>query len=252
MLRPQLLSEWDGNQMHALRALRAGGVWLQPKIDGIRCMVTRSGDAYGRSGALPLWAIAPEVAAASAGLRSLPEGIRGIDGELHAPGVAPDEIGRAIIAGKAIPGLRLAVFDAVGPDRFSLRFEAAANVIKNQPSPAIELVPTFRVNSKAEIDAFAETTRASGGEGVVIRTDGFYAEGQRQRHCLKLKFWTAAYGKVIGLKQQSVQIQPEDAPAFWVKAPPQYIMSTRIGDRADYRYCGRAKTGTPLNAAIYW
>jgi hypothetical protein len=247
-MKPQLLSDLPGNELRVYREFSRGGVWAQPKLDGIRCIVA-DGAAWGRSGPVPLRTLAPII---WEGLQALLGGSPlGVDGELHAEGVSPAEMGRAIQSGEAVAGLRFAAFDLVSDGLFADRFATLQQALKSPPD-CVSIVDTQRVRSKAEIDELMAATRATGGEGLVIRLNAPYAQGQRQRHAFKLKAWENGHGRVIGLREQSVQIQPENAPAFWVKAAFEFIQSTRIGDRADFRFCGRASAGTPLNAALYW
>lgn len=252
-MKPQLLNEFEGNELRVFREFGRGGVWVQPKVDGVRCM---AGPAafWGRSGSLPLSFVAPHLVGPLAALvRALPDGMRGIDGELYSPeGASPSAIGRAILAGEPMSNLRFAAFDCVGEGLFIDRFNALKNAITDAHR-GVDIVRTVKVNRKADIDALLEEARASGGEGLVVRLNAPYAEGQRQRHAFKLKTWQSGYGRIIGLREQSVQIQPEDAPPFWVKAAFEWIQGVKIGDRADFRFCGRApETGTPLNVSVYW
>jgi hypothetical protein len=204
---------------------------------------------------LPLSIVAPHlVGPLVAAVRALPEALRGIDGELYSPaGDSPGAIGRAILAGEPMPGLRFAAFDAVGEGLFGARFDALSNVINATKPRGVDIVRTSKVSSRADIDELLAGARASGGEGVVIRLNAPYAEGQRQRHAFKFKAWENGKGRIVGLREQSVEIQPEDAPAFWVKATFEWLQGVRIGDSAHFRFCGRAKeTRVPLNASVYW
>ena len=238
-----LLQELRGSERKVYSALRSGfAVYTQPKVDGVRCLWTRSGP-IGRNGMLSRETVAHIAPFAEAILRRFSD-TEAIDGELYADGLSPGEIGAFLRHGKPMPNLRWAAFDCVLGDlsaQFSRRWDALC--VAWGRSAVGTLVPTTQVRSMNEIYEQLNQARSAGGEGIVVRMPGRYVF-KRSFSALKAKCWRWTTGTIVAVRDQSVQVVAETGGALWIKG------SGAIGESVSLRYYGLSELGKPLNACI--
>ena len=168
---------------------RLANCYVQPKLDGHRCLITTDHDgrivAYSRRGKII------DTIEHIIGDLVLPDGVV-LDGELYSHGQSLQTI--ASWAKRAQPNSKLlkfhaydliATFDKSMP--FADRFMMLEDVHGN--SRNLELVHTFRVSSHEELEErFMEATAGEGYEGLILRPErGVYGIGKRTNDLIKVK-----------------------------------------------------------------
>lgn len=173
MVLPMLAHKWDGKS--------PGPFYVQPKMDGVRILVSNEG-GISRTGK-----IVPGTAHWGAGLGPGEY----LDGECYVHGRPFEEITSAF---KTRPEtLEFHVFDYHDAARPSLPFEERR---------ARATVATLRVETAAEIEKAHGTFVAQGYEGIMIRTpEGIYEPGRRSRTLLKHKAFETEEFRVVGVHE---------------------------------------------------
>lgn len=113
-----------------------------------------------------------------------------LDGELYAHGISFQENMKLIK--KYRPHLteqvKYHVYDIVMDAPFRTRLTVLQELLARLNNPELEIVPTYFVQSKAEIDAFHQQFIAAGYEGTMVRhSDEGYAVNKRSSQLLKYK-----------------------------------------------------------------
>jgi DNA ligase-1 len=176
-------------------------VMAQPKIDGVRCMMSRDG-LMTRSG--HRITSLPDLAAIAA---TLHDDIV-LDGELHIPGETLETI--SAIAQQRQPSgrqdeVRFAVFDMIDrawpTDPFRTRSAKLAHLMTRAPdTTAITLVATTDVADLARLDEHYAAMLAAGFEGQMIRDPDMPYRPGRSRRLIKRKPFRDAEAEFIGLE----------------------------------------------------
>lgn len=162
--------------------------YVQPKLDGMRSLgseddgfMSRTGKAIDTLGHIVLADLEEHV----------------LDGELYAHGISFQENMKLIK--KYRPHLtervKYHVYDVVMDAPFNQRLATLQELVAKMNNPHIEIVPTYFVQSKAEIDAFHQQFIAAGYEGTMVRhSEEGYAVNKRSSQLLKYKdFLDEAY-----------------------------------------------------------
>lgn len=170
------------------------GVFTQPKLDGMRCilsaklgMVSRNGKAI--SGAPHIWEAAQPLLARNPGLI--------LDGELYSHDLNQDFNHIMHLVRQVTPTeeeleesrnvIQYWVYDRIdGNSRFAERSGSLWQMLIHEPPPGIVLVPTAKVTNREALDAWYEHYLGMGFEGQMVRLNTPY-EQKRSRNLLKRK-----------------------------------------------------------------
>jgi DNA ligase-1 len=169
--------------------------YIQPKLDGVRCLMIVSIDDEGvshckflsRSGKeyTTLQHIADEVLPYS--YSYLRQFI--LDGEIYSDELSFQQIVAAVK--KQCPDslkLHFRAYDIVNDDLQSKRWPAVVDLVDRIKSPYIWPVTTFVISDKHEVKLHHDDWVKEGYEGAMLRLfDGVYGQGQRSSHLLKVK-----------------------------------------------------------------
>ena len=179
-------------------------VYVQPKLDGIRCIVnTKTGETFSRQGK-EFPAIREHI-----GGEILSLGISGIDwvdGELYTHGVPLQKIASAIkkttnLDPTLAKSIRYHVYDCITNKPYGARNSLLKKAIGNK-SKIVKIVPTFHIN-KDEINGYHAQFMGDGYEGTMVRLDvttGYEAD-KRSFTLLKMKDFLDAEFKIVGVEK---------------------------------------------------
>ena len=172
---PMLANKWEERQKYISEPF-----YVQPKLDGIRLLVSRRG-CFSRTGK-PV-----------KGVEYLSSGLREgeyLDGECYAPDKTFEEITSIF---KTNPKeLEFHIFDYFDLERPELTFEERMDCIN---------VETFSVKKKSEVKGYHDMFVSQGYEGIMIRdAKSVYEVGQRSNYLLKYKTFQTEEYKIIGAK----------------------------------------------------
>lgn len=172
---PMLANKWEERQKYISEPF-----YVQPKLDGIRLLVSRSG-CFSRTG--------KQVS----GVEHLSSGLRDgeyLDGECYAPDKTFEEITSIF---KTNPKeLEFHIFDYFDLKRPELTFEERMDCID---------VETFSVKKKSEVKAYHDMFVSQGYEGIMIRdAKSVYEVGQRSNYLLKHKDFQTEEYEITGAK----------------------------------------------------
>jgi DNA ligase-1 len=170
-----LANKWEERQKYISEPF-----YVQPKLDGIRLLVSRRG-CFSRTGK-PV-----------KGVEYLSSGLREgeyLDGECYAPDKTFEEITSIF---KTNPKeLEFHIFDYFDLERPELTFEERMDCIN---------VETFSVKKKSEVKGYHDMFVSQGYEGIMIRdAKSVYEVGQRSNYLLKYKTFQTEEYKIIGAK----------------------------------------------------
>jgi len=156
-------------------------LWIQPKYDGHRCLITNSG-AYSRRGK-PIETI-PEILESFA---HIPDGVV-LDGELYAHGYKLQTIASwAKRRQKDTLKLRFFWYDVINTD---LPYNQRGAWINNLPADEhwVEKVPTWKYDKEVSPGGYCMIMREQGYEGAIARVgSSMYLPGKRSKELLKIK-----------------------------------------------------------------
>lgn len=172
---PMLANKWEDRQKYISEPF-----YVQPKLDGIRLLVSRSG-CFSRTG--------KQVS----GVEHLSSGLRDgeyLDGECYASDKTFEEITSIF---KTNPKeLEFHIFDYFDLKRPELTFEERMDCID---------VETFSVKKKSEVKAYHDMFVSQGYEGIMIRdAKSVYEVGQRSNYLLKHKDFQTEEYEITGAK----------------------------------------------------
>ena len=187
MVLPMLANKWEDKKKHITEPF-----YVQPKIDGVRLLVSASG-CFSRTGK-PVF-----------GLNHLSKGLREgeyLDGECYDPSKSFEEITSLF---KTSPEkLEFHIFDYFDTQRPNLSFEERKKRIT---------VETILVAKKTDIPKYHNQFVASGYEGIMIRNkDSPYEIGKRSNYLLKQKYFQTEEYEIIGAKEGTGR---EKGTAIW-------------------------------------
>lgn len=170
-------------------------VLLQPKLDGVRCLMTIAADEvlfWSRSGKeyLTLAHIANSIMPYLEEERKRSKSIWFIlDGEIYSDELTFQEIIAAVK--KQRPEslkLKFRAYDTISTADQGQRWDDTVALVDKIASSEVQLVPTWVANNEEEVKAHHDTWVQEGYEGAMIRLYGSkYAQGQRSRELLKVK-----------------------------------------------------------------
>jgi ATP-dependent DNA ligase len=172
---PMLANKWEDRQQYISEPF-----YVQPKIDGVRLLVSKKG-CFSRTGK-----IVP-------GLDHLSNGLRDgefLDGECYAPDKTFEEITSIF---KTNPkDLEFHIFDYFDLERPELTFEERMDCIS---------IETFLVKKKSSVKTYHDLFTSRGYEGVMIRdARSTYEVGKRSNYLLKYKEFQTEEYEIVGAK----------------------------------------------------
>jgi DNA ligase-1 len=180
-------------------------LYIQPKLDGIRCIATKDG-LFSRQGN-PIVAV-PHVHAALAPLfEERPEAI--LDGELYSHTLKHDFNQIVSLVKKQKPTaedllkaeemVEYWVYDTVVDIRFSDRHMLLSGM--HTQFGGFVMVPTWGAHSQIEVDALYESCLEEGYEGAMVRVDGASYENKRSASLLKRKEFQDAEFEIADIEE---------------------------------------------------
>lgn len=191
--------------------IHRGLYFIQPKLDGVRCLATAEGLMTKNGNAISAPHIAEEL--------QLPKGIT-LDGELYNHDLPFSEIVKRVRRGDC-EGLKLYVFDCytgLGLIPYSARRQGALSYIRN--CRHVELVPqeSSMQNIPAGISRAMKRAVEQGFEGIILRTDSAWSAG-RSAHVLKLKPTNDAEFEIVDVVKTkngrlSLVLETDDGESF--------------------------------------
>lgn len=187
----------------------SGDVYVQPKLDGIRCIANRDG-VWSRTGK-PIAAIPHIVALLAPLFAEYPDAV--LDGELYNHDLKEDFNSIVSMVRKAKPEaadlaasakmVQYHVYDFPGmiDDKFNDRIIELTRLVNEFDfGDAIQLVTTIHVTSEAEVDAAYGEYLEDGYEGGIIRLNDVYHQ-KRSNSLIKRKDFEDAEFTIIRIEE---------------------------------------------------
>jgi DNA ligase 1 len=182
-------------------------VFCQPKLDGIRALISRHG-AFSRE-FQPHLNVDHILEALAPVFEKNPDLM--LDGELYNHEFRDNFNAITSIVRKQDPTdeqraearkyLQYHVYDILDTKwTFSLRTESLWYALKDI-DPCIRLVPTLKVTTQEDLDLFYEHFLDKGFEGQIIRLDGFYECDKRSKNLFKRKEFVTKEYKVLDIEE---------------------------------------------------
>lgn len=163
-----------------VRNLKTNECYVQPKLDGHRCLINADG-AYSRRG--KVIETIPEIIASL----DIPEGVT-LDGELYCHGVPLQTVASWAKRRQADTlKLQFHVYDLIVEDlSFGERLELINKIVNN--GEFTRIVDTVKFNNEHSIFDYYHYYRDSGYEGAILRPESSrYEIGKRSKQLIKVK-----------------------------------------------------------------
>ena len=187
ILKPMLAINYN----HALKEFP---YWIQPKLDGVRCLIYKKGEEIifqSRQNTIyePFEHLIPELKVL---ISHLPNGVV-LDGELYTHGMGFDTIVSMVRRQKTkhplLQQLCYTLYDFFTLPRNILPYADRLHmmgILQNLPFHGVQLIPTHQVHVKEEIDTWLDFYESKKYEGIMIRGNGLYKDG-RSNDLIKYK-----------------------------------------------------------------
>ena len=181
---PMLANKWDDRKKYISEPF-----YVQPKLDGVRLLVSKDG-GISRTGK-----IVPGTEILGRGLE---EG-QYVDGEAFDPKLDFEELTSTF---KTDPlKLKFHVFDYFDLNKLNMTFEERWEKVKSLKNPQYEYVKTTLVMLRDDVPHIHKQHVEEGHEGTMIRDkDSVYEVGQRSNYLLKFKDFQTEEYEIIGAK----------------------------------------------------
>jgi DNA ligase-1 len=230
-------------------------IYAQPKLDGVRALVSSKGIVSRRGKPLN----APHVLEALRDIISLGYIF---DGELYSPGgfEATCSGARRHHADEVTAQVQFHCFDTISACTYEARRAWLESVI-----PEEMLVPTRLVHTPAELDAYVDENLSLGYEGTMLRPMMGHYEHKRSKHLLKLKPWLDFEAMILRVLEGeagragtagSVECAMPDGTLFRATIEGQFAFAKKlwesppIGARATIKYRNLTAYGVPRHAVM--
>jgi len=175
--------------------------YLQPKLDGHRCLITRQGNdiiAYSRRGTLikVLGHITDKI--------QIPDGMY-LDGEIFLKDVPLQKIASLCKRDNPIEGtdkLQFHIYDTIVPEESSMNFMDRQKELDSFSfwGDTVQRVRTLKYNSSRTLEDYHDACVSNGYEGLIIRPEkGLYDIGKRSKTLIKLKVRIDAEYKIVDI-----------------------------------------------------
>ena len=216
-------------------------VYSQPKLDGIRCIVTKDG-MFSRNGKAII--SAPHIREnLEKFFKDYPNAI--LDGELYCDKFANDFNKICSLVKRTKPtdkeleesadSIQYWVYDApkIGmmneKDSFYQRYELVSDALTKRNYISIVVVTTLKVNNEKELTQAYEMYVEQGYEGQMVRLDRTY-ENKRSKHLLKRKEFMDAEFEIKGVKEGEGNRKGTAGYMEFTNAQGRYFKSNIKGD----------------------
>ena len=181
---PMLANKWEDRQKYISEPF-----YVQPKLDGVRLLVSKDGGISRTGKIIP-------------GTEILGEGLKEgqyVDGEAFDHNLNFEELTSTF---KTDPlKLKFYVFDFFDLKKLTMTFEERLDVAKSLSNPHYEYVETFSVKKHTDMNGFHKMFMQQGYEGTMIRDkDSVYEVGQRSNYLLKHKDFQTEEYEITGAK----------------------------------------------------
>ncbi len=178
---PMLANKWEDREKYISEPF-----YVQPKLDGVRLLVSKSG-CFSRTGKIVK------------GVEHLTEKLgdtEWLDGECYAPGMNFEDLTSAF---KMDPkSLEFHGFDYFDTKRPDLPFAERQRILKDK-TPTV--VDTILVPKKSEMFKYHKQFVEEGHEGIMIReSTSIYEIGKRSNYLLKFKEFQTEEYEIVGAK----------------------------------------------------
>ena len=178
---PMLANKWEDREKYITEPF-----YVQPKLDGVRLLVSKSG-CFSRTGK-PV-----------KGVEYLAEKLEDgewLDGECYAPNMTFEDLTSAF---KMDPqSLEFHGFDYFDTNRPDLPFAERQRILKDKTKTVVD---TFLVPKKSEIQKYHTQFVEQGHEGIMIReSTSIYEIGKRSNYLLKFKEFQTEEYEIVGAK----------------------------------------------------
>ena len=181
---PMLANKWEDRHKYISEPF-----YVQPKLDGVRLLVSKDG-GISRTGK-----IIPGTEILGKGL------VKGeyVDGEAYDPNMTFEELTSTF---KTDPlKLKFHVFDYFDVSNPKLSFSDRMIHLRGIKNPHYEVVETSLVEKHADMKGFHDTFMSQGYEGTMIRDrNSVYEVGQRSNYLLKYKDFQTEEYEIIGAR----------------------------------------------------
>jgi len=196
VLLPMLAKSYDD---HSKKIDWSGDVFIQPKLDGMRCLATvKDGKVTLMSRTGKAIDTMKHIEGA---LSTLPDGI--LDGELYAHGETFQDNMKMIKKyrkGKS-ENIVFHIYDMVIEGNFAKRYSSLSTVLFTNLNPILELVKTFRLVDVNGIKTYHKEFLGEGYEGSIIRHgDAEYKINGRSENLLKYKDFQDITAEIIDIE----------------------------------------------------
>ncbi len=181
---PMLANKWESRKKYISQPF-----YVQPKLDGVRLLVSKDG-GISRTGK-----VVPGTEILGKGLE---EG-QYVDGEAFDPNLDFEELTSIF---KTDPlKLKFHVFDYFDLNKLNMTFEERWEKVKSLKNPHYEYVKTTLVTMHDHVSSIHKHHVDEGHEGTMIRDkDSVYEVGQRSNYLLKFKDFQTEEFEIIGAK----------------------------------------------------
>jgi DNA ligase-1 len=240
LLNPMLAQSLD-----KVRNVNLSSAFVQPKLDGHRCLITNQGGAifaYTRKGK-PIDTI-PHILE---DFRWLAEG-KTVDGELYIHGRKLQTISSFIKRMQpASSELRYHWYDYAHPTPFAKRIEAIHYAAEIKQMPHVDVVETARIETLDEVYKLFRRYRDEGYEGAMLRVgESGYQPSVRAAQLLKVKERHDCEVTVLGATPSRegwavLRVRTDEGREFDVSAPGSVPQKRETMDNID-KYVGRRLT----------
>lgn len=214
IFKPMLAKKWED---HKAKIDWFDGVFVQPKLDGIRCIVTAKG-AFSRTGK-PIVAIPHILELLAPVFEQYPDVV--FDGELYNHELCHDfnaivsmvrkQKLTALDISTSMEKVQYHVYDLPSEGAFDIhnRLVTLKNLLEEfgmgldddgKWLSAVQLVPTKFADSEEQVDEIYADYISAGYEGGIIRTRGEY-EQKRSSNLLKRKDFEDAEYEIVGIEE---------------------------------------------------
>ena len=181
---PMLANKWEDRKKYISEPF-----YVQPKLDGVRLLVSKDG-GISRTGK-----IVPGTEILGKGLK---EG-QYVDGEAYDPNLNFEELTSTF---KTDPlKLKFYVFDFFDLKNLGMTFDERWDQLKGLSNPHYEYVEMFGVKKHGDMIAYHKMFMQQGFEGTMIRDpNSVYEVGQRSNYLLKYKDFQTEEYEIVGAK----------------------------------------------------
>jgi len=194
---PMLANKWEDRKKYISEPF-----YVQPKLDGVRLLVSKDG-GISRTGK-----IVPGTEILGKGLK---EG-QYVDGEAFDPNLSFEELTSTF---KTDPlKLKFHVFDFFDLKKLDMTFQERWEKVKSLKNPHYEYVETTLVMLRDHVPMMHKKHVEEGHEGTMIRDrDSVYEVGQRSNYLLKYKDFQTEEYPIVDVKEGTGR---EEGTAIWV------------------------------------